>query len=192
MPTFRRLADFFYECGMLRHTPRSGFAFLGSGSESVAEHTCRVAMIGFALASMSGADVPKVVTMCLFHDLHEARTSDFNYVNHRYDSCRARDALVDCTRDTGLEQRILQSWDEFEECDSRESALARDADQLDLICNLAVEKKRGNASADGWIHSALKRLRTAIARDMADAIINTDPDNWWYGDVPEEWWAFRK
>jgi hypothetical protein len=30
-----RLADFFNEVGMLRHTPRTGYAFLGTGQENV-------------------------------------------------------------------------------------------------------------------------------------------------------------
>ena len=34
----QRLTDFLNEVGMLRHTPRSGYKFLGSGQETVAEH----------------------------------------------------------------------------------------------------------------------------------------------------------
>ena len=43
-----RLIQFFHEFGQLRHLPRSGYAFLGSGSESVAEHTSRTAAISVA------------------------------------------------------------------------------------------------------------------------------------------------
>ena len=93
-----RLADFCNEVGMLRHTPRSGYAFLGSGRENVAEHSYRVSVLGYALARLAGADPARVTFLCLFHDLHEARTGDFNYVNHRYNQCRARQALEDATR----------------------------------------------------------------------------------------------
>ena len=79
-----RLADFCNEVGMLRHTPRNGYAFLGSGRENVAEHSYRVSVLGYALARLAGADPARVAFLCLFHDLHEARTGDFNYVNHRY------------------------------------------------------------------------------------------------------------
>ena len=34
--TLRRLADFVFELGMLRKTPRTGYQFLGSGAENVA------------------------------------------------------------------------------------------------------------------------------------------------------------
>ena len=131
-----RITDFFHEAGHLRHTPRSGYAFLGSGSENVAEHSYRTSVIGYTLAKLAGADAARVTFLCLFHDLHEARTGDFNYVNHRYDTCRDRDALQDAVDGTGLEQDILDGWDELQERQSLEARLAHDADQLDLICNL--------------------------------------------------------
>ena len=52
----QRLTDFLNEVGMLRHTPRSGYKFLGSGQETVAEHSHRTAVIGYVLAKKTGAD----------------------------------------------------------------------------------------------------------------------------------------
>ena len=40
-----RIVEFLFEVGMLKRTPRSGWQFLGSGSESVAEHAFRTAWI---------------------------------------------------------------------------------------------------------------------------------------------------
>ena len=154
-----RITDFFHEAGHLRHTPRSGYAFLGSGSENVAEHSYRTSVIGYTLAKLAGADAARVTFLCLFHDLHEARTGDFNYVNHRYDTCRDRDALQDAVDGTGLEQDILEGWDELQERRSLEARLAHDADQLDLICNLKAELDKGNKFAADWLESAVKRLR---------------------------------
>ena len=62
-----RLADFFNEVGMLRHTPRTGYAFLGTGSENVAEHSYRVSVMGYVLARISGMDPARVTFLCLFH-----------------------------------------------------------------------------------------------------------------------------
>lgn len=154
-----RITDFFHEAGHLRHTPRSGYAFLGSGSENVAEHSYRTSVIGYTLAKLAGADAARVTFLCLFHDLHEARTGDFNYVNHRYDTCRDREALQDAVDGTGLEQDILDGWDEWQERRSLEARLAHDADQLDLICNLKAELDKGNKFAADWLESAVKRLR---------------------------------
>ena len=186
-----RLADFFNEVGMLRHTPRTGYAFLGSGKENVAEHSYRVSVMGYVLARMCGLDPARVTFLCLFHDLHEARTGDFNYVNHRYDQCQARRALEDCVDGTGLEADVLPLWDELEEESSREALLAHDADQLDLICNLKAELDKGNAFASQWLESAVKRLRSPEARELAEVVLRTDHNRWWYGRVEKDWWVRR-
>lgn len=184
----QRLADLCNEIGMLRHIPRSGFPFLGSGSENVAEHSFRTTAIGYILANLANIDRGKVVLLCLFHDLHEARTGDFNYVNYRYDSCNAKKALEDATKGTGLEHIILSLWDELETVSTPESRYAHDADQLDLICNLQLELSKGNQFAREWLDSALKRLRTDEGRLLAEQILRTDPNNWWYGQVEKDWW----
>ncbi len=76
------IVNFLFEIGILSKTPRSGFHFLGSGQQSVSEHLLRTAYIGYSLASLSeNVDVSKVLKMCLFHDLTEARISDLNYIH---------------------------------------------------------------------------------------------------------------
>lgn len=186
-----RLADFLYEAGMLRAINRSGYAFLGSGGESVAEHSFRASVIGFILARLCGVEPAKAVFLCLFHDFHEARTGDFNYVNHRYNDCKAREALKDATGGTGLEGEILAYWDELEKVDTLDAKIAADADQLDLLCNLAQELAKGNEYAREWINAALPRLRLPQSRELATAILKTDPSHWWRFDVRPEWWIDR-
>lgn len=186
-----RLADLFNEAGMLKNIPRSGFPFLGSGGENVAEHSFRTAVIGYVLARLAGIDPARVCFLCLFHDLHEARTGDFNYVNHRYDTCDATAAIEDATRGTGLEEELMSFWRELEEKESLPSRLAHDADQLDLICNLQTELCRGNDFARDWLDSALKRLRTQWGRDMSDVILRSNPHRWWYDMVEKDWWVFH-
>jgi len=81
----RDLADFLFEVGMLKKTPRSGFQFLGSGSESVAEHVLQTLYIGYVLCKLEPAvNELTVLRLCLVHDLPEARTGDMNYMNKKY------------------------------------------------------------------------------------------------------------
>lgn len=185
-----RLADLVHEAGMLRHVPRSGYAFLGSGRENVAEHSFRAAVIGYVLARLCGADAGRVVLLCLFHDLHEARTGDLNYVNQRYDTCDARRALEDAVSGTGLGPDLLGMWDELAG-QGEDAALAHDADQLDLLCNLAVELAKGNEFAREWIDNVLKRLQRPVSRELAEAILRSDPNAWWFLRVPGQWWVDR-
>ncbi|MCR5813309.1 MAG: HD domain-containing protein [Desulfovibrio sp.] len=177
---------------MLRKTPRTGWAFLGTNSENVAEHSFRTTILGFLLAKMAGVDCAKVVELCLFHDLHEARTGDFNYLYHRYNSTRAREALREALAGTGLAEELLGCFDEFSEKRSYEAKLANDADQLDLIANLNVELSKGNEFAREWLDSALPRLETREGRFLAQALLERDPNVWWYGQVPKSWWVHHK
>ncbi len=79
-------ADYLNEVGMLNRTPRSGFAFLGAGQQSVAEHVQRMLHVAFLLARLSQEKVDELhlLHLVMFHDLPEARTGDHNYVHHRY------------------------------------------------------------------------------------------------------------
>jgi len=183
-----RLADFLFECGMLRKTPRSGYQFLGSGNENVAEHSFRTAVVGFVLARMAGADAQRTVMMCLFHDLHEARTGDFNYVNRIYNKSARTQALADALAGTGLADDLLPLWEELERTETREATLAQDADQIDLMLNLKEESDLGNKYADKWLEAAVKRVRTPEGRELARTVMETDHTDWWFLGPDQSWW----
>ena len=46
------IADLLFEARSLRTLPRSGYQFLGAGSESVAEHSYSITFIAFVLARL--------------------------------------------------------------------------------------------------------------------------------------------
>ncbi|WP_243359912.1 HD domain-containing protein [Fundidesulfovibrio terrae] len=183
-----RMADFLFEVSMLRRTPRTGYQFLGSGSENVAEHSFGTAMIGYTLARMAGADEGKTVLLCLFHDVHEARTGDFNYVAKLYNTHDSRRALADGLKGTGMSGPVLKLHDELEEALSLEARLAQDADQLDLMVNLKELLDLGNPYARKWMDCAVERLRTPQGRELAKAIMTTDHTDWWFLGPDACWW----
>lgn len=187
--TLTRLADFLFEVGMLRKTPRTGYQFLGSGAENVAEHSFRAAVIGYVLARRTGLDAERTVLLCLFHDLHEARTGDFNYVAKIYNSSKRTLALTHCLAGTGLSEDILALWRELEDVASPEAELAQDADQIDLIVNLKEELDLGNPYAAKWLEAALPRLRTEVGRELAEAVAETDHTDWWFKGPDRAWWS---
>jgi len=174
--------------GMLKKTPRSGFQFLGSGRESVADHSFRVAMIGFALARMDGGVDPfKVVCMCLVHDLPEARTGDQNYVNKRYVTVDETGAITDLAASLPFGDELKELLKEYRDTATAEARLVHDADQLDLILELKEQNDLGNSYAEKWIHFARQRLITAIAKEIAEEILTTDSTDWWFKGH-DEWW----
>lgn len=184
----KRIANFLFEAGMLKRTPRTGFQFLGSGAESVAEHIFRTVYIGYTLGKLEqSADSDKIIKMCLFHDLPESRTGDLNYVNKKYvkaDEIKALNDLAD-TLPFGEEMKSLIM--EYLSGESLEARLAHDADQLEMILALKEYKDLGNKYADEWLDFAVKRLKTATAKELAATIIETDSSMWWFSDK-SDWW----
>lgn len=188
----KALANFVYAATMLKKLPRSGYAYLGTGKESIADHSYGAVVIAFVLGQMAGADIARITLLGLFHDLHEAATGDFNYVNHRYDACDALKAIRDISRGALFSGLLEDLWREFENRETMESRLANDADQLDMICSLRRELANGNQFAGEWLKSAVKRLLTAEGKQLCAAIMATDPASWWYEQVDPEWWVNHK
>ncbi|MBN2033774.1 MAG: HD domain-containing protein [Deltaproteobacteria bacterium] len=185
----KSLVNFLFEVGMLKKTPRSGYQFLGSGKESVAEHSFRTAIIGYVLSLQEpGADSMKILLMCLFHDLHEARTGDHNYVNKRYVFVDENKATRDLAGDLPFGKTLHSLAKEFLDHRSVEARISRDADQLDLILALKEQLDLGNAYARDWLHYALQRLRTEGAKKLAQEIMETDSAEWWF-EKNTEWWV---
>jgi len=182
------IVNFFFELGMLKRTPRSGFQFLRSGQESVAEHSYRVTLIGFTMARLSpGVDPFKVVSLCLFHDVPEARTGDLNYVNKQYVEVREQEAIDDLARTLPFGEDFKGLLAEYRRQESVEARLAHDADQLDLILELKEQYDLGNIYANQWIHFVRKRIATEIGKELADQILATDSTNWWF-EGHDHWW----
>ena len=183
------IADFLFEVGMLKKTPRSGFQFLGSGCESVAEHILRTLYIGYVLCKMDPeADERKVLRLCLMHDLPEARTGDLNYVNKKYVNVDEKKAVRELAEPLFFGAEIEESIDEFNERKTKEALLARDADQLSLILQLKECGDLGNRYSREWIRFAVLRLTTENARKLAEEILDTDSSHWWFKEKGD-WWV---
>ena len=183
-----RIADFLFEVGMLNKTPRTGYQFLGSGNESVAEHILRTLYVGYALCQMDETlDERQVLKMCLFHDLPEARTGDMNYVNKKYVDVDEDKAVRELTEDISFGVEIKKAIDQFNRRDSREALTVMDADQLALILQLKEYGDLGNKYAAEWIEYAVKRLSTENGKKLAEQIIQTDFSHWWFKEK-SDWW----
>ncbi|MBI5005286.1 MAG: HD domain-containing protein [Candidatus Lloydbacteria bacterium] len=187
-----RIVDFLFEVGILSKTPRSGFYFLGSGDQSVAEHLNRVMFIGYALAMQEkNVDTTRILKMCLFHDLPEGRTSDLNYVHQKYANVNERKVVEDMTETLPFGADIKAVWEEYVERKTRESIIAKDADILEWILSLKEQVDTGNVRAKEWITVAAKRLKTDNAKKLVPSILKTESDHWWFSDKNDSWWVSR-
>lgn len=185
----KNIADLLFEVGMLCKTPRSGYQFLGSGKESVAEHILRTAFVGYTLCKLNPAlDEFRVLKMCILHDLPEARTGDMNYVNKKYVAVDEEKAVRELTEGLFFGEDMKASIDEFNAKETPEARAVRDADQLALILQLKEYGDLGNKYSAEWISFALQRLSTDEGKALADQILQTDSSNWWFKDK-SDWWV---
>ncbi len=186
-------ANFLFEMGMLAQTPRSAFYFLGSGKQSIAEHLNRTAYVGMVLSELDGTtDTARVMQMCLFHDIAEARTSDLNYVHQQYMQANEERALADLTAKVSFSKRIKDAMLEYHDRQTAEAILAKDADNLEWILSLKELLDLGNPRAQAMILNAQKRLKSAVAQELVAVIVATASDAWYLEDQSDQWWISRK
>lgn len=186
-----QIANFVYEAGALSKTPRSGLWFLGSGSQSVAEHLLRTTYIAYALCHLTpAADKNRVIFLALIHDLGEGRTSDLNYVHQRYGRLAEAEAVKDIAASVPFGEEIKVAYEEEQARETLEARLAKDADNLEWIATLREEEVKGNIKARSWIAIAGKRLKTEAGQAVGARLLKTHPDAWWF-DEKDKWFVTR-
>ncbi|MDR1051493.1 MAG: HD domain-containing protein [Deltaproteobacteria bacterium] len=196
-----RLSEFLFEAAFLKRTPRTGYQFLGTGRESVAEHSFGAAAIAYVLARMANdkpggradgrpgdrADAARAVMLALFHDLAEARTGDLNYVNKQFCLADERAAFAAAAKDLPFEAELLDNQAEWLAGETLEAKLAADADQLDMIMELWRLLSQGWKPAGDWLAYAVRRLKTDEGRELLRQITESSPDDWWFERRDELW-----
>lgn len=178
--SYKNIASFIFETGLLNSFKRSGFDFLGSCSrQNIASHSFRAAVIAYILAKHIEADESKAVILTLFHDIPETRTGDINYFQRNYIEKDEKKAVEDIATIIPELNGLVELNNEFNNGQSIEAKIAQDADVLELIFTLKEELDQGNTQADIWIKDAVKRLILNESRDIISAALNMKSYDWW-------------
>jgi putative hydrolase of HD superfamily len=176
----KRIVQLLFEARSLKRLPRSGYQFLGTGQESVAEHSFATTLIAYVLSNMvPEVDARKLIAMSLVHDLPEARIGDLNYVQKFYIQADEETAVDEMVKGLPFGEDLKDLIDEFNRGESLEARLAQDADQLAFLIELKDLADLGYATPPTWIPNVQERLRTDIGRSIADTILTTPSDMWW-------------
>lgn len=122
-------------------------------------------------------DVGKVVQMCLFHDMAEARSLDHSYVAQQYVTIDEERILHDQLKDLPFGESIHTILSEYFERKTKESLIAKDADNIELLVLLKQEKDLGATRADDRIKIVAQRLKTDIAKEAWNQIQETQFDD---------------
>lgn len=175
-------ASFLFEVGHLKNVPRSGWLLLGVESpESIAEHSFRIGMVGIVLAAIEGADVGHTAALCLIHDVHETRIGDVPSVGRAYVTTAIPEAVT-AHQTADMPERAAKVVQdlvaEYEATATLESRVAHDADKIETLLQAREYGAQGHATGP-WVDTSIAALRTDAGRQLAQAIVNTDPHHWW-------------
>jgi putative hydrolase of HD superfamily len=183
--------DFLYEIGSLRNVPRGWRQHLGFDVASDLEHTYRLIWLALLISRMEKMADPDasieidenlIIKMALVHDIAETRTSDHSYVQKVYVTADEERAADDMFQDTIFSdmRKILKQYDER---DSVEAKIVKDADNLDIDLELKEIEELGSKLPAKWTENNRrfvrdKKLYTQSAKKLWDEIQNSDPSNW--------------
>ncbi len=174
-----RITDFLFEIGTLRNMRGMQSQLLPQCNDTIASHSFEVAVIGLTLAEMEDADKNKVMKMCLFHDLAEARIGDANFIHRFYVQADEEKALGDQVAGTPVAEEMTEVIREYEARETREAIIAKDADLLDqiLVQSATIKDEKDKRL---WNENSAKGLRTESAKELARSLSETDPLSWVY------------
>lgn len=178
----KRDIEFLYEIGTLKNIERSWNQTLGVSTASVLEHTVRVMCLALIIAKKEGADTDKVLRMALVHDLSETRTADGNYIHKVYVKTDDEKAAQHLFAETSLEYLRLDALEEYEQRQSLEAKIVKDADNLDVDLEMKELEERGSKLVEKWKGFRKKvrddKLYTDSAKELWDLIQTVDVSSW--------------
>lgn len=181
----KRITDFFFELASLRRLTRSHRQLIRGSDDNISDHSFRVAVIGMTLAELEKCDTNSVLKMCLFHDFVEARTGDANFINKLYVELHEDRARTDQMKDLPIGEEILRLMRDYEERESRESIVAKDADLLDQMILQQEYFFEDAVNREPWQTHTEKSLKTESARLLAKRIREANPFEWLYALAEE-------
>jgi len=179
-------AKFLYELGMLKRARRSGWWCAGvKDPETIAEHSFRAAIIARILAEMEGADMNKVTTMTLFHDVPETRINDLHKVGQRYIDFKKAETAAFNEQVERLPPKIAaelkELWVEMREMKTLEAKCFKDADYLECAIQAKEYLELGYKDCQDWINNVKVRLRTKSAKKLFKQVMKTASNSWYHG-----------
>lgn len=175
-----KIINFLFEIATLRRLTRSHRQMIAEVSDNISDHSFRVAVIGMILASLEKADENKVLKMCLFHDLAEARTGDANSINKQYLDLREDQAVADQAQGLPIAQTIIDNFTEYKKQTSPEATVAMDADLIDQMILQQEYFYKDQTNGKIWQSHTEERLKTDSAKQIAQKIKTSNPFEWLY------------
>jgi len=177
---FKTIVNFLYEVGTARNIVRGHRQVLQNANDTIASHSFRVAIIGLILAELEQVNTDKVVKMCLLHDLAELRTGDANFLNKYYRVENEEKAIDDQWKEIVGGKKAISLLKEYNERKSKESQVAKDADNLEQIFLQKEYLPENSYDLKRWHRHIEEKLETKSAFKIAKLVFKTRPIDWVY------------
>ncbi len=187
MPVSSLLA-LFRQANHLKSLPRTGWLFAGvSQPESLADHTCLVAIYALFLAETvnddpgsqgldSPLDVGRVAALALIHDLAESDLTDLPKRSTEALGAetkhRAEEAIVfRLLSDLPAGKHYFALWQEYDAGSSPEARLVKDVDKLEMVMQAMRYAERGHTNLQEFVqgHSWFYPISYSLFREMTSA-----------------------
>ncbi len=181
MENKKRNIEFLYEMGTIRFIPRIWRQFLNKDFANLSEHIFRVIWTAIIIAKEENADINKVIKMALIHDIVESRNSDVHYLSRMYTKRNDVAAIKDILKETSIEDEFLELFYEYEERESIEAQIVKDADNLDVDFELQEQYVNGIKIKEDFQvmrDRVYEILFTETAKRMWKEIQDSNPHDW--------------
>lgn len=179
---FTKDLDFLYEIGSLRHLVRTWTQFVRSDVANISEHLYRVTWIALIIAKHEKVKTTdKIIKMALVHDISESRTGDVHYMSRQYVDRHEELAIEDILKGTSLGEEFIQLWHEYENRETIEAKIVKDADNLDPdleLNELPIDKRLRTGFQKIRAEAVQKHFFTKTGKQMWQEIQKSNPHHW--------------
>jgi len=175
--------EFLFEVGSMRNVQRGWRQHLGMDCANVLDHTIRVVWLALIIARKEGVkNEEKIIKMALVHDMAETRVSDLSYVQKLYVSADEDKAAKEIFNSTSLEDFYGEILKEFEDRQTIEAKIVKDADNMDVDFELKELEERGSKLPKKWAGFRKmvcdEKLYTESAKQLWNELQNTEVADW--------------
>ena len=160
------ILDFFNTSVNLKKILRQGWIDKLSidKSESVADHTFSMAVIGMVFSDLENHDTEKILKMILLHDLVESITGDMTpeQISKEEKTTLENNMMEKILRDLppALQKQYNMLWDEYQSNNSNEAKIVHQIDRLEMALQAKIYSNEGHSKEK--LHTFFNSARNEI------------------------------